>query len=324
MKVILALAVLCIAAQAAHLNISAYHLGFAENLGLNEVQIQHGFDCINSFRNILVASRDVAHNSEPTRVLLNLLSLAEEAKHDLEGTCKTYLHEVFTTVFQKTNGTSFTIGYYFNKYPLEIIQQVGLWVNAIESGDMYRAGNIEATIIQILLGLQTPYVLPTPTFNSSRYVELNITKYAREIYAGYYETLGIRNNALINSTSECTISTIALVEKSRKIQNVDFASMKNVEKFHAILDFVQEASTAFHQCGDALKLSWRTIYVPLLEVFRAAPAHSTFQVIKNAALNLPELKQLKMQEVVDIFEGNYRSAGESEARILLALIENLF
>jgi len=326
MKFILALAVLCIAAQATQINISAYHLGFAENLGLNEVQIQHGLDCFSSFRNVLTATRDVVHNSEPTRVLLNLLNLVEEAKRDLEGTCKTYLHDVLITIFEKTHGADLrlTAGSNFNKYPLEIIQQVALWVNAIESGDMYRAGNIEASIIQILLGLQTPYILPTPTFNSTRYAELNFTKYAREISAGYYETLGIRSDSLINSNAECAISAFAMVEKSQKIQQLSFASKKNVEKFHMILDFVQEASIAFHQCGDALKLSWRTIYVPLLEVFRAAPAQSALHVIKNVALNLPELKQLKMQEVVDIFEGNYRSAGESEARILLALIEGLF
>jgi len=325
MKVILALAVLCVAAQAAHLNISAYHLGFAENLGLNEAQIQHGFSCLNSFKSVLSATRDVVHNSEPARLLLNLLNLVEEAKEELKGTCQTYLQDLFATIYRKTNGADLKliIGSNFNRYPLEVIQQVALWVRAMESGDMYHAGNIEASIIQILLGMQTPYVLETPAFNFSRYTEMNTTKYAREVSEGFFQTLGIRSDALINSNAECSISVLALVEKNQKMQ-YSLEGKTNVEKFHTILDFVQEASIAFQQCGEALKLNWRNIYVPLIEVFRNAPGHSFLHVVKNIALNAPELKHLKMQELADLLEGNYRAVGESEAKILLALVEGLF
>jgi hypothetical protein len=326
MKFIVALAVLCVAAQAAHLNISAYHLGFAENLGLNEAQIQHGFNCFNSFKNVLLGARDVVHYSEPSRLLLNIMNLIEEVEEDLKGTCKTYLMDLAISVYTKTQGADLklTIGSNWNKYPLQIIQQVALWVRAMESGDMYAAGNIEASIINILLGTQTPYVLPTPTFNYTKYTQMNMTRYMNEFTSSYYQTLGINSQAIIESTVECQISTVAFVEKIQGFEYKLQAANNYTAKFHVIHDLLQLGSASFHHCGDSLKMNWRAIYVPLIEVFRTAPGHSALHILKNIALNLPEIQNLKMQEVVDILEGNYKNAGASEAKILLALVEGLF
>jgi len=326
MKLIIALAVLCVAAQAAHLNISAYHLGFAENLGLSDAQIQHGFNCFNSFKNVLLGARDVVHHSEPSRLLLNVMNLVEEVKEDLKGTCKTYLMDLAISIYQKTNGADLklTVGSNFNKYPLQIIQQVALWVRAMESGDMYAAGNIEASIINILLGTQTPYVLPTPTFNYTRYTQMNMTKYFREFTSSYYQTLGINSQAIVESTYECQVSAVSFVEKVQGFESRLKAAQNHTAQFHVILELVQLGSGAFHHCGDAFKMNWRAIYVPLIDVFRTAPGHSALHVIKNIALNLPEIQNLKMQSIVDILEGNYKSAGAAEARVLLALVEGLF
>jgi hypothetical protein len=326
MKFIVALAVLCVAAQASHLNISAYHLGFAEGLGLNENQIQHGFNCFSSFKNVLLGARDVVHSSEPSRLLLNIMNLVEEVKEDLKGTCQTYLMDFAINVYTKTQGADLkiTIGSNWNKYPLQIVQQVALWVRAMESGDMYAAGNIEASIINILLGAQTPYVLPTPTFNYTKYAPMNMTRYMNEFTSSYYQTLGINSQALIQSTIECQVSTVAFVEKIQGFESKLQVANNYTAKFHIIHDLLQLASTSFHQCGDSLKLNWRAIYVPLIEVFRTAPGHSAIHVLKNIALNLPEIQSLKMQEMIDILEGNYKNVGASEAKILLALVEGLF
>jgi len=326
MKALLLLAVLAFAAQA-HLSTPAYHLGFTEQLGLTSQQLEHASTCFHSVKQVITDLHNVKLSKDQglAAILRSLLTTVEDFDYKLKVDCSIYLNDLAMAILRNTNGDiKGTVLRNFDKYSLEIIQQAAFYVEALVSGNHYRAGHVEAYIIQILFGIEKPQVLPLAQFNSSNWVPMNLTKYAFEFTEGYFRTLGLNNSKAVQDNAECSIDYVNFVT-SVHLLSQSLAHAQNVtEKVQIIEKFIVQGIKFYDVCVSAMVFNWEHIGHPIIKAFQNAPVHTVVALIHNIASNLPELRQGHIEMIMSIFEGNYYKAGTINAQELIALVKNFY
>jgi hypothetical protein len=316
MRAIILIALFAFAAQAFYINSTAYTQGFMDQLNLDVSQLQDANNCYAAIQQAMLDVQNVfaAKSQGDAQVVLAVVDLISEVHTTVQAECTAYFVDLVEYFTNNTNGdVKQTIMNNFQNYTEQIIQQVAIWTEQYADQKDYQAGQTEAYIFQILLGVEQPELLPTPQFNMSNYVTFDSDKFYGEFYQGFLSTIGFTNQTEIELVTQCGVlmsnATQALI-----MMGQGFPGQNINEKIVTLESTVQVVLAAVDACITSYQVE-KPYYETAWNQFKVLPLLNVIQLAYNVASNLPEIQQAHEQLVVDVLGGLYEQAGVDQGDI---------
>jgi hypothetical protein len=315
MKAFLALiiALFALTAQAFSPNMTAYNLGFVEQLGLNASSVQDSLVCADAMSKGMQDIKNVieAAKEGPEEFLLALLKLVQDIKSGaIQEACQSFNQDVIEYMMTSPDFSEFSslneiVKYNSQKYSPNVIQQVMLGLNQFIEDDDYTAGQTSAYLLQILTGLEIP-----PT------IQVNVTfiNTTRTSWAGFSEGFlnffNITNATEIDTFGECVSSLNDVVQALAAFPGEFFESNLNVsEKIQLIRTTLNIIINASQSCGVDSADVLNQVYGDLFQFFKQYPLQTLGYLTWDFTTKLPEIEATLATADFEIMVTNYPAAG---------------
>jgi hypothetical protein len=313
MKVIAFLALFALAANA--FNFTLYHQGVDAQLGLNETVVEEGITCINALSANFEQVAAIMESKNFDTIAEELGSQIEQIKYDFNTTCLPYYIQLAMN-FEHSIGTwnmtvwKQTFHQNFELYLPQIIQQVAQWVQLLEAGQDFQAGEIQGYINQILVGAVKPSTIEVAP--ATTMVAFNHSKFFSEYFSTIFQALGIQSEVDVDSLIQCSSNldntTATFVYIKEQFSTFDFEQKLNATQYLVSLSF-----DTIRNCEGAAAVGG-LILVPQYEAFKEDPVAFTLEVLERIALDMPQYIASIQKQNVDIQEGNYVAAAQEKVK----------
>jgi hypothetical protein len=304
MRTLVVFAVLALAVSA--FDIEQYIQGFNQQMGFTQAQVQDGYTCFVGISQILGNIKAKLQAGD-----LNAAILAfQQAKTQFTVACGPYFGDYAGYAMAHSNGRQPAQN--LEQYAPQIIQQVAYWINYLKVGQDAEAGKTEAYILQIIIGAETPTVLPAPQFDWNKLQQFDQDAFFQQYLGAFYNTLGLSNQVDLASIPTCiqTMQTVFIGANqiAQQFYTADFDG-----KIDAIQAFIDSFLQGTKDCKGLLQAE-AVLLVPVFRALSQDPIDFILTVLDNTATNFPEIIQSQQQEQVDIAEGDYAAAGTIAAQ----------